>query len=35
VLSDGGPWRPLIDVRDMARAIEVADAVQEVLAGQV
>jgi nucleoside-diphosphate-sugar epimerase len=22
VLSDGSPWRPLIDVRDMARAIE-------------
>ena len=22
VLSDGAPWRPLIDVRDMARAIE-------------
>src|SRR4029077_15879003 len=22
VLSDGTPWRPLIDVRDMARAIE-------------
>ena len=22
VLSDGSPWRPLIDVRDMARAID-------------
>ncbi len=22
MLSDGTPWRPLIDVRDMARAIE-------------
>jgi len=26
VLSDGSPWRPLIDVRDMARAIEWAAA---------
>jgi nucleoside-diphosphate-sugar epimerase len=24
VLSDGSPWRPLIDVRDMARAVEFA-----------
>jgi nucleoside-diphosphate-sugar epimerase len=32
VLSDGTPWRPLIDIRDMARAIEWA-ATRDVEAG--
>lgn len=33
VLSDGTPWRPLIDVRDMARAIEWALTRQESSGG--
>jgi nucleoside-diphosphate-sugar epimerase len=34
VLSDGTPWRPLIDVRDMARAIEWAITGQAVGEGE-
>ncbi|MFC5610031.1 NAD-dependent epimerase/dehydratase family protein [Variovorax soli] len=34
VLSDGTPWRPLIDVRDMARAIEWAIGRESVNGGQ-
>lgn len=34
VLSDGSPWRPLIDVRDMARAIEWAISRSEQTGGQ-
>lgn len=34
VLSDGTPWRPLIDVSDMARAIEWAVTRDESLGGQ-
>lgn len=34
VLSDGTPWRPLIDVRDMARAIEWALTRDAAAAGQ-
>jgi nucleoside-diphosphate-sugar epimerase len=34
VLSDGTPWRPLIDVRDMARAIEWAAARPAQTGGQ-
>jgi nucleoside-diphosphate-sugar epimerase len=34
VLSDGSPWRPLIDVRDMARAIEWAIQRPRSLGGQ-
>ncbi len=33
VLSDGTPWRPLIDVRDMARAIEWAVTRKEAQGG--
>ena len=35
VLSDGTPWRPLIDVSDMARAIEWAIGRNEELGGRV
>jgi nucleoside-diphosphate-sugar epimerase len=35
VLSDGTPWRPLIDVRDMARAIEWATSRDESCGGQM
>jgi nucleoside-diphosphate-sugar epimerase len=35
VLSDGSPWRPLIEVRDMARAIEWAIARQVDRGGRV
>jgi nucleoside-diphosphate-sugar epimerase len=34
VLSDGSPWRPLIDVADMARAIDWAVARQAVNGGR-
>jgi nucleoside-diphosphate-sugar epimerase len=33
VLSDGSPWRPLIDVRDMARAVDWAVTTPEVEPG--
>ena len=35
VLSDGTPWRPLIDVRDMARAIEWAVTREEAQGGRM
>ncbi len=35
VLSDGTPWRPLIEVRDMARAIEWACQRDETNGGQI
>src|SRR4029077_8695877 len=35
VLSDGTPWRPLIDVRDMARAIEWAIVREEADGGRM
>ncbi|MEN3793066.1 NAD(P)-dependent oxidoreductase [Fulvimarina sp. MAC3] len=35
VLSDGSPWRPLIDVRDMARAIEWASTRNRDQGGQL
>ena len=35
ILSDGTPWRPLIDVRDMARAFEWALARDEATGGPV
>ena len=34
ILSDGTPWRPLIDIRDMARAIEWAIVRKEAEGGQ-
>ncbi|TMV07031.1 SDR family oxidoreductase [Ruegeria sediminis] len=34
VLSDGSPWRPLIDVRDMARAIDWAISRSDAAGGQ-